>query len=196
MAPRRNKQPAPGQEALFVGGDITAAYGSRPISSWQEVAANPLLKSPYIVDDVKVLKLDVQTRAGLLLEAATKQGYANQRELGLQNAVQIEPHSTEIWGRYKRKTDTVVEGASKNAKQYEKEARQAFWKATGLEAMVATGDVSRDKAKALGRVWYRSFNKKFSGDEKPRQKAGLKKQITAQKKLKKQQAADQSRRAA
>ena len=194
--PRKNNQLIPGQENLFIGGDGSPESPARPVSTWQEIETNPRIKSPYIIGDPSVPHVNLQARAELLLEAATKQGYANKRELGLQDAVRIEPHATKLWGKYKGKTDTVVKGASKNAEIYEKEAKQAFWKATGLEALVAVGMVSRQEAKALGRVWYRSFNKKFSGDKKPKEKGDLKRQITAQKKIRKLQAEEQGRHAA
>jgi|SRR5665213_3473363 len=193
---RKNNQPLPGQENLFIGGDGSHEHQSRPVSTWQEIEDNPLLKSPYIVGDPNVPQVDIQTRAELLLNAATKQGYANQRALGLADAVEIEPHSTEIWGRYKRKTELIVEGAQRNASTHEKEAKQAFWKATGLEVMIAAGVIGRAEAQALGRVWYRRFNGKFSGEQKPKEKGALKRQITAQKRMKKRQSAEQDSQAA
>lgn len=142
--------------------------------------------------NISGVAVDVQTRALFLRSSAINHGKSNSR-IGMSDAVLIEPHSTEIWGRLKRSTEIRVQGALNNATEFEKKAKKDFWIATGLGAVVASRelDIGEDEAKALARVWYRSFTRKMYGGEsgeaakkiKSRFIGNLNRQITAQQRL-------------
>lgn len=86
-----------GQADLFVGGSVKGEYGGSPVRTWQEIETNPALGSPFILNQ-NTLAVDVASRAHYLRSAAINQGKANQRR-GFADAVEIEPHASEIWGR-------------------------------------------------------------------------------------------------
>lgn len=137
--------------------------------------------------------VDIALRANYLKSAAINHGKANQR-IGFGDAVDIEPHSREIWGRYKGSTRKRVNRALDNVSGFETQAKKDFWIATGLGAVVAHKElgISKDEAQALARVWFRDFNRKSQGGKSSREAAkakskflgGFNKQLTAQKRLK------------
>lgn len=185
---RKNTSPIQGQESLFVGGSNGNEYSDPAFHTWQEVESNPLLKSPYLHGDITAPAVDIESRAYHLSKALIAMGKANQRE-GFGLAASIEPHASEIWGRYKRGTDKVVERATDNIVGFNEEAKRNFWQATGFTVLRASGLMNKAELDARAKGTWTDFSRRFAGpphrERRDKFKRNLRKQMTAQKMIKK-----------
>lgn len=175
------------QGQLFTGVPTTQEGSGGNFHTWEEIESNPALKSPYLEGDVVYPAVDLQSRAHHLHEALIAIGKANQRE-GFGLASRIEPHASEIRGRYKKGTDARVRHATSNVESFMQDAKREFWSATGFAALRASGLVPKDELDARAAQMWRDFSRRFAGPPhrpgRDRYKANLKKQITKQKRLK------------
>jgi hypothetical protein len=118
--------------------------------------------------------VDLHERAKLLTSSLQAIGKANQR-VGFVDAAEVPPHRSDIWGRYARNTPRVIEGADRNRSEYQLQAKNDFWKATGLVALQSANMADKHTRDAMGRTMWRDFSKKFGGVGQPiakrRQKA-------------------------
>ena len=185
---RRNTQPVEGQSPLFVGGPSTDEYRGGDYHSWRDIEVNPHLASPHIRGDVDAPSVDVEARAYHLREALTDLGKASQRQ-GFGVAAEIEPHASEIWGRYKAGTPNVVGRATDNIESLISDAKRHFWVATGYAAFRGAKVMPEKEINIRAQQDWNNFLSRFTGSahrpERDRYKSRLSKQITAQKKLRK-----------
>jgi len=184
---RKQPEIAKNQEPLFTGVQTTSEGSGGNFHTWEEIENNPALKSPYLEGDITYPAVDLELRAHHLHKALIAMGKANQRE-GFGLASRIEPHASEIRGRYKRSTDARVRHATSNVESFMQEAKREFWSATGFAALRASGLMPEGELDARGAQMWRDFSRRFAGPPhrpaRDRYKANLKKQITKQKKLK------------
>lgn len=101
-------------------------------------------------------------RAEHLINALENLGQAHQRE-GLNDAVDVKPHSKELWGTFKRNTPRVVDGAQRNQQEFEMNVKREFYKSTGLYALKRAAIVHRPTHDAIGRIFWRGFQSDFGG---------------------------------
>jgi hypothetical protein len=130
------------------------------IKPWQDIEA----QAAGVVDPTENgPAVDIESRAYHLDKSLQALGKASQREHGLGVAIDVEPHSSKIWARYKGGTPTVIERALGNAEQLKDDSKRHFWHATGLQAMVGSGMISEREAKARARQLYSDFYHKHAG---------------------------------
>lgn len=113
--------------------------------------------------------VSIAKRAAHLHKSLDSIGRSNQR-IGFRDAADLPPHNSEIWRRYTRKTERVIQGANRNQKEFASVAKQEFWRSTGIAALHGAGLVDEYQRSALGRSMWRSFSEKYgtSGAETTR----------------------------
>lgn len=129
------------------------------IISWQDIENRP---SADLTMSEAGPVVNIKSRAHNLSKTLELLGKASQRH-GFGAAVDIQPHSSEIWGRYRSGTPQVVERALENAESMKDDAKRYFWQATGLPAMIGSGVIGEREAKARARQMWENFYHNHAG---------------------------------
>lgn len=127
------------------------------------------LAQPVAIKGPEFPTVDLAERAELLCEALGAFGLRNQR-LGFDYASNTRQHDGPIWARYRGQTPKVQEGAQANSEKFLKDAKRAFWKATGTTAMRGKGFGSDEELDAGGRKMWRDFTSKYEHTSKKPQR--------------------------
>lgn len=106
--------------------------------------------------------VNLNERAEYLLEAISAISQRTKR-LGFDTASNTPEHSQPIFERYEDATSNVQAGAARNAEKYLKEAKIAFQKATGFQALRAIRYAPRHELNARARQAWEDFDDKLGG---------------------------------
>lgn len=153
------------------------AQAEAPVAAWQNS------ETPYpVVYGEPGSFVGVASRATHLENALEAFGKRNQR-IGFEYAAEVKPMRREIWGRYGRQTDTVLEGARRNEDIFLDKAKGEFWSATGFAALRGSGLMSEAEIDVQARKAWVDFSGRYSNPHNRESRDDLKKTYKKQAKV-------------
>lgn len=123
------------------------------------------------------VSVDLQERAAHLHSALGELGIMS-RSIGLEKATHSARFSKGIENRYGKATRTVASRAMEANGERERKAKDAFEKAFGTTALIESGLMAEDEAKAMARRGYKSFKEKYADSHHRHARDGYKRQLT------------------
>lgn len=170
--PKKLHTPIEGERPLFITGNTSEGP---LLHTWEHLENFPgLVNAPFT--DIGAPSNDLYNRYFHLGNALLYLGKSSQRR-GYGHAVEIEPHSTFIWGRYKAITPVVTEGAARNVDKLEQQAKEAFGKATGFITLLTAEVTTYDEAQERAKVMWDNFYFRFAGSANAERREEFKKII-------------------
>ena len=171
-----------GQQPLF--------YGNGPVNTLADAVANPVVQGYLEAKAEGVPMVDVLERAIRISEALTEMGRMSQIDAGFLTAVDT-PNGGRIWSHYRRGTPVVEKNAQEKLPRREERVKKLLGPATGYAALrLAPELMGRGEVDARASHTWKRFTSKFTGPENRKRRdeyrRQLSKQITAQKRLRKQ----------
>src|SRR3990167_6555722 len=138
------------------------SYGAdgETIRTWKDTLGQPEEAQYSITYGRPGSYMKVTERAQYLIGALNAMSQRNIRD-GLSVAAHTMPESLPIWATYQENTPTVLRGADRNRKNFEKELRYNFWRATGFAALRGVGLMRESQINPRAQKMWKDFNHKY-----------------------------------
>ena len=157
------------QGSLFEA--VSCGADGETVRTWKDTLGQPEETQYPITYGRPGSYVKVTERAQYLIGALNAMSQRNIRD-GLSVAAYTMPDSRPIWKNYQENTQTMLRGAERNRKNFEKELRCNFWQATGFAALRGMGLIRESQINPRAQKMWRDFNHRYGhpSDVKSRNK--------------------------